>query len=419
MKMKKDVRVWSAALVLALVLSLGNGAALEARPVKPGAAEPGPSVNVSEEEMDKDVQEDEEGLNRLGNFGKLHFFGYGELHYNARRGTGANEIDFHRMVLGVGYDFTDWLQFRSEVDFEHAFKEPELEFAHLDFLARPWLNARVGSILVPMGVINQHHEPPLFYSVERPELYRVIIPTSWQEGGAGFFGKLPGGFDYQLYGMSMPRALEVSGGAVANSFNGSNGIRGGRGHVGSQLARDFGVAGRLQYKGLPGLRVGSSLLMGNTGQGNTAIDGGLLTMVEGDAKYSFAGFDLEGVVAFTNLTDAGNINNAILAVNPAFTNFVASQMLGWYLEGAYHVFHHLLPDTKQDLVVFGRFEDFNTQYKMPAGFAGSGANDRNTVTAGLSYLPIPQVALKADYMFHWNKANAGADQFNLGVGFYY
>ncbi len=368
----------------------------------------GPELKVDESELAATTHK--EGLERLGNFGKLHLFGYGELHYNNPIGSSADLIDFHRMVLGVGYDFNDWLKFESEVDFEHAFKEPELEFAQLDFLIRPWFNVRVGSLLMPMGVINQHHEPPLFYSVERPEFYRVIIPTSWQEGGVGIYGDLPAGFDYQVYGVSM---LDASG------FTGSTGFRGGRGHVGEQSARDFGVAGRLQYKGTPGLRIGTSLLMGNTGQGDATISGGLLSIIEADAKYSFQGIDLDGAFAFTNLSDAGNVNTARLAATPTFTNFVASQMLGWYLEGAYHLFHHLLPNTRHDLVVFGRFEDFNTQHKMPAGFAASAVNDRNTVTAGISYLPIPQVAIKADYMFNWNKANAGTDQFNLGVGFYY
>lgn len=367
-----------------------------------------PELKVDEGELEASVNE--EGLKRLGNFGRLHLFGYGELHYNNLIGSSADQIDFHRLVLGVGYDFTRWLEFRSEVDFEHAFKEPELEFAHLDFLVRDWANFRVGSILVPMGVINQHHEPPLFYSVERPEFYRVIIPTSWQEGGAGVYGKLPWGFDYELYGISMMNA---------SGFTGSTGFRGGRGGVGEQVARDFGVAGRLQYKGTPGLRVGTSFLAGNTAQGDATIGGALLTMIETDAKYSFQGIDLDGAFAFTHLSDAGNVNTARLVTTPTFTNFVASEMMGWYLEGAYHLFHHLLPDTKQDVVIFGRFEDFNTQHKMPAGFAANAANDRHTVTTGISYLPIPQVAIKADYMFNWNKANSGTDQFNLGVGFYY
>ena len=144
-----------------------------------------------------------------------------------------------------------------------------------------------------------------------------------------------------------------------------------------------------------------------------------MTMIEGDAKYSFQGIDLDGAVGFINLSDAGNINTVLVTADPTFANFVGRQMLGWYLEGAYHLFHHLWPSTSHDLVVFGRYEDFDTQFKMPAGFAKNPANDRNTVTAGVSYLPIPQVAIKADYMFNWNAANAGVDQFNLGVGFYY
>lgn len=368
-----------------------------------------PEIKVSEEELEKEAA-DEEGLKRLGNFGKFHLFGYGELHYNGRIGPAENEIDFHRLVIGVGYDFTDWLKFRSEVDFEHAFKEPELEFAYLDFLIRPWFNVRLGSLLVPAGVINQHHEPPLFYSVERPEFYRVIIPTSWQEGGILFHGKLPAGFEYEVGALSM---LDASG------FTGSNGIRGGRGGVGEQVARDFGGAGRLQYKGVPGLRIGTSFILGNTGQGDAGIGGGFLALIEADAKYSFQGIDLDGAFAWTRLSDAGNINTVLVAADPTFTNFVGSQMLGWYLEGAYHLFHHLWSETKHDLVVFGRYEDFNTQHRMPAGFAANPANDRNTVTVGVSYLPVPQVAIKADYMVNWNKANAGVDQFNLGVGFYY
>ncbi len=407
--MNRNRKKWSIITVTGVLAFVLSGTSSFAKDAKKSGTGPGPDIKVSEDNLDQEVQGHEE-LERLGNFGKFHLFGYGELHYNHRRGPGANEIDFHRMVLGVGYDFTDWLQFRSEVDFEHAFKEPELEFAYVDFLIRPWLNVRAGSILVPMGVLNQHHEPPLFYSVERPEFYRVILPTSWQEGGAGIYGQLPAGFEYELYGVSM---VDASG------FNGSNGIRGGRGGVGEQIARDWGVTGRLQYKGVPGLRLGTSFMMGNTGQGDATINGGLLSLVEADAKYSFQGFDLEGAFAFTNLSDAGNVNLSRVTADPTFTNFVGRQMMGWYLEGAYHVFHHILPDTKHDLVVFGRYEDFNTQHKMPAGYAANPANDRNTVTTGISYLPVPQVAIKADYSFNWNKANAGADQFNLGVGFYY
>ncbi len=376
-----------------------------------------PTIKVSEEELQKAASE--EGLQRSGNFGPFHLFGYGELHYNGKIGPTPNEIDFHRFVLGLGYDFNDRIKLRSELDFEHAFKEPELEFAYLDFLIQPSFNVRAGAILVPMGVLNQHHEPPLFYSVERPEIYRVIIPTSWQGAGAGFHGQLPGGLDYELYGLSSLIAVQLDDtGAIAQSFSGSEGFHDDH-SIGEAPGRDFGAAGRLEYKEIPGLRVGSSFFLGNTGQGNSAIGGGFLSMVEGDAKYSFEGIDLDGILAFTNLTDAGNIDHVLIAADPTFTDFVGSQMLGWYVEAAYHLFHHLLPQTEHDLVVFTRFEDFNTQSKMPAGFAADPANDRRTITTGISYLPIPQVAIKADYMINWSQANAGVDQFNLGLGFYY
>ena len=185
---------WIARVVFVLVcMTIVNLPAAEAK-AKSAETEAGPEIKVSEEELKK--KNHQEGLKRFGTFGKFHLFGYGELHYNGRVGPAGNEIDFHRLVLGFGYDFNDWLEFRAELDFEHAFQEPELEYAYLDFLIKEYFNVRAGAILVPMGHINQHHEPPLFYSVERPEVYRVLIPTTWQEGGAGFHGKLPGGFDY-------------------------------------------------------------------------------------------------------------------------------------------------------------------------------------------------------------------------------
>ncbi|NUN11966.1 hypothetical protein HUU53_04980, partial [Candidatus Micrarchaeota archaeon] len=223
----------------------------------------------------------------------------------------------------------------------------------------------------------------------------------------------------ELYVVSTPAAVTVDGGAIDRSFNGSNGIRNGRNHVAEAKGRDFGVTGRLQYTGVPGLRLGTSAFIGNTGHGTDAVGGALLTMLEADAKYSIEGIELEGALAFTNLSNARELNTYLVSLDPAFSNFAARQMLGWYIEGAYHLFHHIMPNTKHDLVAFARYEDFNTQFKMPTGFASNPANDRNTMTVGLSYMPLPQVAIKTDYMFNWNAANAGVDQFNMGIGFYY
>ena len=414
-------RVKAAILLVLLFVASTSMAFEKQQDTKKESTKSGPAISVSEQELEHDVTDitNEEGLQRLGNFGKLHLFGYGEMHYNNLIGSGTNQIDFHRLVIGVGYDFTDNIKFRTEVDFEHAFKEPELEYAYVDYLAKPWVNFRAGSILVPMGTINQNHEPPLFYSVERPQLYHDIIPSSWQEGGVGMFGNFPGNIDYQLYLMSSLEAVTIEDGAITRSFTGSEGFHDSFGHVGEQPARDFAAAGRVQYKGVPGLRLGTSFFLGNTGQGNSSIGGGFLTMVEGDAKYTFEGIELEGQLAFTHLRDAENINNYMKSFPGGFTNDVATQMLGWYVEGAYHVLHHLKPESKKDVVTFIRYESTNTNFSMPVSSTEDPANDRRSITTGISYLPIPQVALKADYQFNWNKANSGTDQFNLGLGFYY
>src|SRR5579885_2411890 len=175
--MRKRQRAW-AGVLLAVCLLASGGRMVEAR--EEGG---GPEIQASEEELNKEMT-DEAGLKRQGNFGRFHLFGYGQAEYTAFIGPTKNQVDLHFFTLGVGYDFTDRIKFRAEADFEHDFKEPTLEFAYVDFLLKPWANLRAGAILVPMGVINEHHEPPLIYSVERPEIYRLIIPVEWQGIGA-------------------------------------------------------------------------------------------------------------------------------------------------------------------------------------------------------------------------------------------
>ena len=77
-----------------------------------------------------------------------------------------------------------------------------VEFAALDFLWRPEANARAGLLLVPMGFLNEVHEPPFFYGVQRPETETRILPTTWRENGVGLFGKLGETVEYRAYVMN-------------------------------------------------------------------------------------------------------------------------------------------------------------------------------------------------------------------------
>jgi hypothetical protein len=276
-----------------------------------------------------------------------------------------------------------------------------LEFAFLDFAITPAFNVRAGSMLMPVGPLNEFHEPTLFYSVERPYVQRTIIPTSWQEGGAGVFGAV-NGLKYRVYLVS---------GLNAEGFTASDGIRGGRGGVAEQPSEDLAVVGRLEYVGLPGVELGLSAYQGgaNTTKNSALADAGV-GIWEADARLRMAGVDLRGVLASVTVDGADQIST--------FTGEdVGEEMMGWYVEAAYDVLKLLNPEGDQAVEVFVRYEDFNTQESVPTGFTADPANDRQVMTAGLAYFPIPDVAVKADLETWEDGADNDGNRFNVGVAY--
>ena len=116
--------------------------------------------------------------------------GYGEILYNKPQDLNA-EIDVQRLVMLFGYKFDERVQFVTEIEFEHV-KEVYVEQAFINYNLTQGLNIRAGLMLVPMGIINEFHEPTTFNGVERPNLDKNIIPTTWREIGIGVSGRLNG-----------------------------------------------------------------------------------------------------------------------------------------------------------------------------------------------------------------------------------
>lgn len=346
---------------------------------------------------------------------KLFFTGYGEIHYNNVDNTN-DTLEIHRFTLGVGYDFSDKIRLRSEFEFEHGFTEPYMEFAYVDFEIARATTLRVGSLLLPIGTLNQLHEPVFFYSVERPEIYARIIPTSWAEVGLGLHGEILDGLTYQIYGHS---SLNYNDGfTTASGFSGASGLRGGRGKGSEMEANNFAGSARLQYTGLSGLRLGTSGFFGFTSQGDARVNRGMVSLIETDAKYEFEGIELEGLFAVVFNPEAGAMTTAQRTDgNIGATDVIGKRMLGYMFEAAYHVFHHAWQDAPVDLVAFARYEDYDTQDAVPGGFAKNGANHRQVVTGGLSFMPVSNVALKADFSWRDNDAGTAVNQFNLGLGY--
>jgi len=352
---------------------------------------------------------------------RLFFHGYGELHYNAPGDGGSSKVDFHRFVWGISYEINEQITLHSEVDFEHAANEMELEFAYLDYEIKEAFNVRAGALLMPVGSLNEFHEPPLFYSVERPLLHTVIIPTSWQEGGIGVYGAPTENFRYRVYLVS---------GLSGQNFSAKKGVRGGRGKVAGAekqplTGEELALVGRFEYSPMLGVSLGTSLYYGGVDQENNISGDPSVGIYEFDGRIRMQGVDFQATYAMVDISDADDINRDRLGdedkdkdgdPDPApltGNESVGEKLTGWYAELAYHLGTVL--DTDWDFVPFVRYSKVNTQDKVPGGFTADKANDREVTTLGLAAYPDPQVALKVDFQKFENAAGGDTDQVNLGV----
>jgi hypothetical protein len=342
--------------------------------------------------------------------------GYGELHANLTTDEGNDRLDFHRLVAFVGYEFSDWIKFNSEIELEHAFVTDEsggelvIEQAYFDFQLKDALNVRAGRVLTPLGIINKNHMPTTFNGVERPSFARFIIPTTWPSDGAGMFGSLLPSLNYEIY---------LVAGLDGSQFNAINGIRDGRIFERPSL-NDPAVTARMDFYPFAErevgygqrLRLGLSTYIGGLNNGNNGKDPGIdgdIQIYSGDFQYSISDWDFRGAVAYQKINGALEIGNG-----------TAEEIFGWYLEAAYH----LWPDSfkrgflrKSDLVLFVRYDDYDTQFKMPFGVPKDPRGDRQELTAGLSFFIRSNLVFKADYQFRDDASDEGLpDLYNFGIG---
>jgi hypothetical protein len=351
----------------------------------------------------------------------LSIGGYGETvltFYGGRLEDGTvspvdNIADTLRAVLYVGYKFTDWLVLNSEFEFEHSGFSDEhpqgeaiVEFVYLDFLISKAFNVRAGNVLLPVGFINELHEPPTFLGAYRPALENEagLIPTTWHEIGIGFHGQLPLNLDYRLY---------VVNGMNAAGFNadGNGGIGGGRQDGHQAIANKFGLTARLDWHAMPGLLFGASFYGGDSQQTNDA-KAIWTTMVEAHAEFRSHGFQARAIYA--RVTNSADGLAALGSSAQAFgTGTVQS---GGYVEAGFDVLS-LIPSTRMALIPFARYERFNTQVAVAPAATIDPANLQTTVYLGANYKPIPQVALKMDYDIKTNAARTGRNQLNFSLAY--
>ena len=346
--------------------------------------------------------------------------GYGEVIYrnfsgrleDGSRSSAADTADLQRAVLYFGYKFNDRFLFNSEVEFEHAVTasdkggETEMEFAYADYLWKPQANLRAGLVLIPVGLLNEYHEPTVFFGMSRNSVESAIIPTTWREIGVGLYGEA-GAWRYRTY---------LTNGLDASRFA-ADGLGEGSGEGSNARAEDLAWSGRLDFTGVPGLLAGGSVFTGDSGQGLRDVGGqrigGRVTLYEGHVDWRWRGLQIRALGVRSRVGDAAKINRALGLEGQ---EGIGEAQSGAYAEVGYDLLS-LRPGSRQRLIPFARFERYDTQSQVPAGFERNPANDARVLTFGFNYYPIDQLVVKANVLRVRDQARTGQNEFQLGLGY--
>jgi len=333
--------------------------------------------------------------------------GYAQIDYNEYDGHEAGKLDVHRLVLLFGYKFNEKVSFLTEVELEHV-KEVYVEQAYLKYKLNDNTNLLGGLMLVPMGIINEFHEPTTYNGVERPNVDKYIVPTTWRELGFGLSGTLPNAnMKYQAYIFNGFKSFADGAGIL----RGSDGLRKGRQKGAESVISNANLSTKIDYYGIPGLRLGISGYFGKTQTDDTAIEGSQVgvAMLGFDARYKVNNLELRGQYITTTLKDTEEYN-ALTGKD------LGSKMNGLYGEVAYNF------DLKngEKLTPFFRYEKHNTHAETE-GIAANDAYDRDELIFGVSWKVAEGAAFKADYQIMNNAVSgSNADKtFNAGIAIWF
>lgn len=331
--------------------------------------------------------------------------GYGEIHYNNIDADDSShdlkETDIHRYVLFVDHQFNDRVRFFSEFEIEHGLVkdtadgsnsgEVEVEQAYVEFGLNDHHQLKAGLFLLPIGIINETHEPPTFYGVERNDVESIIIPGTWWENGAALSGQYASGisWDFAIHsGLQVPTA----GDSIYR-------IRSGRQKSSNAVAEDLAYTARIGYSGIQGLQLAASYqhqsdISQVSGDGLNAA-----SLLSASAIYNNGGLQLRALWA------QWDIDGALVEMAGA------DDQSGWYIEPSYR-FAMPSIDLISSIGFYARYEDLE-------GFRGQDQFQQWEI--GVNLWPTDNVVLKFDYRDreHDLEVSSGRDfkAIDIGVGF--
>ena len=398
-------------------------------------------------------------LNHMGS-SRLSVGGYGEIGYSRnyfsdhvsrysqpeehKNDPSHGKFDLPHAVVYLGYDFGKGWTFGTEIEFEHggnglAYEkedeeggewEQEVEKGGEVELEQFWIqksfgraaNLRFGHIVVPVGLNNAHHEPTNFFTVYRPEGENTIMPSTWHQTGASFFGRYKD-FRYEA---------QLLAGLNADGFTNTNWIKNGaKSPLEYDVANKYGVALRLDNYSIRGLRIGLSGYyshsIGNSYPRNAAgVDDtyeGKVAVGAIDFTYRGHNWIVRGQADYGYLGDAEQLKYLYNRVNKKspyhHSAFVSKNAYAWGLEAGYDVFSQIQSLRQQDrkLYVFGRYEQYDPYASATKGISYN-YTEVKRMAVGVNYYPLPEVVVKAEFSKRFlNSAYNNEPAINIGVAY--
>lgn len=335
---------------------------------------------------------------------------------------GYGRVDIPHAVIMLGYDFGRGWSVGTEIEFEHGGVEAaveketeetgefeqEIERGGEVALEQFWvqksfgkhLNIRAGHIVVPVGMTNNNHTPNMFFGVYRPEGENTIMPCTWHETGVSVWGRA-GAFRYEV---------QLLPSLNSNLFNDAGWV-----HNGSASPYEFrpanGIssAARVDWTGIDGLRLSLSGYVGNSFSNDITTTvysetsryyGAKGTVIIGafDFAYRNRWLTVRGNADYGHLGDAAlissrNKNQTTMTGNPYPHTTVGEVAWDAGIEAGVNLL--AWGNSRGKLYLFGRYDHYDS-FVPAEGLADVEWAERQCVSAGINYCPLPEIAIKAE-----------------------
>ena len=337
---------------------------------------------------------------------------YGEINLNRPRKASQNsQADLRRFVLGYQHRIDEQTRVVAELEVEHAVAsatdagEVALEQAYVEHQITPTWGVRAGLFLMPMGLLNENHEPTAFFGVERNFVETAIIPSTWREGGVQAIGRFDNGLTLQA---GVSTGFDLNKWDATSTEGAEAPLRSIHQELALAKARSLALFGALNWRGVPGLLVGAGLFSGGAGQGQTAAPS-RVTLWDVHARWTPGRWDLSalysrGVIGNTAVLNARLVGSATL---------IPASFDGGYLQAGYALWQQ----GRYKLTPFARWERFNTTRSyadLGPGLTPTAGRGQRVATLGANFDLAPGVVLKADVQRFQH--NPDADRSSVGLG---